>query len=94
MLRTVAAEAAELLPAGTCPAPAGLAGTPAATGVFELLRTALVDLEAAYHLYIRAAEGRVGEEAMLDAQRWAASALRRSSLIRGRLTALGGVARP
>ncbi len=94
VLRTVAAEAAELLPAGTCPAPAGLAGTPAATGVFELLRTALVDLEAAYHLYIRAAEGRAGEEAMLDAQRWAASALRRSSLIRGRLTALGGVARP
>ena len=78
----------------THPALAGRAGTPAATGAFELLHTALVDLEDAYALYLRAAEGRAGEEAMLDAQRWAASALRRSGLIRGRLTALGRAARP
>ena len=94
MLRSVAAEAAGVLPTGAYPEPAGRAGTPAATGVVELLHAALVDLEDAYALYLRAAEGRAGEEAMLDAQRWAASALRRGSLIRGRLTALGRAARP
>ena len=67
---------------------------PASTGVFDLLRAALVDLEDAYGLYLRAAEGRAGEDAMLDAQCWAASAMRRSGVIRGRLTALGKVARP
>ena len=69
-------------------------GAGGAAGAFDLLRAALVDLEGAYDIYLRAAEGRAGEEAMLDAQRWAASALRRSGLIRGRLTALGKVAQP
>ena len=95
VLRSVAAEAAVLLPAGKHPAPTTDAVVPAAAAdAFDLLRAALVDLEGAYDIYLRAAEGRAGEEAMLDAQRWAASALRRSGLIRGRLTALGKVAQP
>ena len=94
VLRSVAAEAAALLPAGKAPAPTAAAVEPATTGAYDLLRAALVDLEGAYDTYLRAAEGRAGEEAMLDAQRWAASALRRSGLIRGRLMALGKVAQP
>ena len=94
MLRGIAAEAAGLLPPGRYPAPASRAETPEATGAYELLHTALVDLEDAYTWYLRAAEGRAGEEAMLDAQRWAASALRRSSTIRSRLTAVARAARP
>ena len=88
VLRGVAAEAAALLPAGARPVPTADAVVPAAAGAFDLLRTALVDLEGAYAMYLQAAEGRAGEAAMLDAQRWAASALRRSGAIRGRLTAL------
>ena len=95
VLRSVAAEAAVLLPAGKHPAPTTDAVVPAAAAdAFDLLRAALVDLEGAYDIYLRAAEGRAGEDAMLDAQRWAASAMRRSGLIRGRLMALGKVAQP
>jgi hypothetical protein len=87
-LRSVASEAAGLLPAGAHPPPTANAAVPAATDVLGLLRTALVDLEGAYTMYLHAAEGRAGEGAMLDAQRWAGSAMRRSGAIRGRLTAL------
>ena len=88
VLRGVAAEAAALLPAGARPVPTADVVMPAAAGARDLLRTALVDLESAYAMYLQAAEGRAGEAAMLDAQRWAGSAMRRSDAIRGRLTAL------
>jgi len=94
VLRRVAIEAAGLLPAGTHSAPTDHAVVPAAADAFGLLRAALVDLEDAYSMYLRAAEGRAGEEAMLDAQRWAGSALRRSGVVRGRLTVLGRAVRP
>ncbi len=94
VLRSVATDAVGLLPARTDPAPAADVAVPASAGAFELLRTALVDLEGAYDKYLRTAEGRAAEDVMLDAQRWAASALRRSGVIRGRLVALGKVAQP
>jgi rubrerythrin len=87
VLRSVAAEAAGLFPAARAAAPTANALPQApAGGTYDLLRAALVDLEDAYDIYLGAAEGRAGEEAMKDAQRWAASALRRSGLIRARLT--------
>ena len=85
LLRSVAAEAAGLFPAATAAPPTANALPQAPAGAYGLLRAALVDLEDAYDIYLGAAEGRAGEEAMLDAQRWAASALRRSGLIRARL---------
>ena len=89
VLRGVAAEAAALLPTGAHPAPASqLRGRRRQPAPWSLLRTALVDLEGAYAMYLAAAEGRAGEAAMLDAQRWAGSALQRSGAIRGRLSAL------
>lgn len=88
VLRGVAAEATELLPSGARPVATADIVMPAASGARDLLRTALVDLESAYAMYLKAAEGPAGEAAMLDAQRWAGSAMRRSSAIRGRLTAL------
>jgi len=88
VLRGVAAEAAALLLTGAHPVPAANFVVPAAAGALDLLRTALVDLEGAYAMYLEAAEGRAGEAAMLDAQRWAESALHRSGVIRGRLSAL------
>ncbi len=93
-LRSVATGAAGPLPAGRHPALTADAVVPAAAGAFDLLRAALVDLEGAYDLYLRTAEGRAEEDAMLDAQRWAASAIRRSGVIRGRLAALGKVGKP
>lgn len=60
---------------------------------FDLLRGALLDLECAHALYTRAAGGSAGEDVMLDAQRWSASALRRSRLVRGRLAELLAAAR-
>ena len=88
VLRGVAAEAATLLLTGAHPVPAANFVVPAAAGALNLLHTALVDLEGAYAIYLEAAEGRAGEAAMLDAQRWAGSALHRSGAIRGRLSAL------
>lgn len=88
VLRGVAGEAAALLPAGARPVPTAEVVMPAASGARDLLRTALVDLESAYAIYLQAAEGRAGEAAMLDAQRWAGSAMRRSGAIRDRLTTL------
>ncbi len=93
-LRSVATGAAGPLPAGRHPALTADAVVPAAAGAFDLLRAALVDLESACDLHLRTAEGRAEEDAMLDAQRWAASAMRRSGVIRGRLAALGKVGKP
>ena len=81
-------------PGGNAPGADRRPCVPAAAGAFDLLRAALVDLEGAYDMYLRAAEGRAGEDAMLDTQRWAESAMRRSGIIRRRLTALGKVAQP
>lgn len=94
VLRSVATEALSLLPGLDRPAPAAEATVPANAGAFDLLRACLVDLEDAYDAYMRAAKGRAGEDAMLDAQCLAASATRRSGLIRGRLTVLGKVVQP
>ena len=74
----MAAGAESLLPAMDRPAPAADAAAPADAGAFDLLRACLVDLEGAYDVYMRAAEGRAGEDAMLDAQRLADDATRRS----------------
>lgn len=94
VLRSVAAEAADLFPAAKAAAPTTNAVLQAPAGACDLLRAALVDLEDAYDIYLRAAEGRAGEDAMKDAQRWAASALRRSGLIRARLKTCRKVAQP
>ena len=57
VLRSVAAEAAALLPAGARPAPTADAVMPAAAGACDLLRTALVDLESAYAMYLQRSRG-------------------------------------
>ena len=90
-LRAVAATAEASTPTEGRPEPPGKLALPMPAGSFELLRACLVDLDRAYDLYMRVAEGRAEEGMVRDAQRLAESSIQRRAVIRDRLAALGEV---